>query len=290
MDFERHATLLFCAKSANVQGTWRGGSRKALMSGNDMRMADKVEQISQEQELLFKEIKKLAINKGYDSESLEPIADGVVDVSSYVKSKRRLMWVLKEAYDCFDENNMPWGGGWRFFSEEQSCAPSVVNGSPTFRKIAYTSGILADDAFDRYESMPWLSETPELCKVLRRIAYINTGKMPGGLRTSGDRLLACYSEWRDVLWKQIKLYDPDVLIFAGTLDVYAKDMGIDLSRSLKTYSYEGTSYVDVYSWNGKGVFYAYHPASFTNQEKYVDLLVDAVRDFEKENGSMKKGE
>jgi hypothetical protein len=43
-----------------------------------------------------------------------PIHDGVADLEGYLASSPRIMWILKEPYDDFNENGEPVGGGWSY--------------------------------------------------------------------------------------------------------------------------------------------------------------------------------
>ena len=51
----------------------------------------------------------------YNAENIKPIYDGVCDLEGYLKSEIKVMWMLKEAYDDFDESGMPKGGGWEIY-------------------------------------------------------------------------------------------------------------------------------------------------------------------------------
>ena len=55
-------------------------------------------------------IQTRAVELGY-SENLLPIYDGVVDAAGYLAARPKVLWILKEPYDDFDENGNPWGGG-----------------------------------------------------------------------------------------------------------------------------------------------------------------------------------
>jgi hypothetical protein len=44
-----------------------------------------------------------------DSDKIGPIYDGIVDNEVYQAADIKVMWVLKEPYDCFDEAGQPYG-------------------------------------------------------------------------------------------------------------------------------------------------------------------------------------
>ena len=115
-----------------------------------------------------------------------------------------------------------------------------------------------------------------MAESLLRVCYLNTGKMPAATTTSREQLQKIHGEWRDSVLDQVKLADPDLLIFGGTLDVWAADFGIDLAHPL-AHGRNGGTVVDVHSWRGKRVLYADHPAARTSREEWIDAILDAAR-------------
>jgi len=43
---------------------------------------------------------------------ISPICDGIINIEQYLKSKYKILWILKEPYDEFDKDGKPCGGGW----------------------------------------------------------------------------------------------------------------------------------------------------------------------------------
>ena len=83
---------------------------------------------------------------------------------------------------------------------------------------------------------------------------------------------------KDILFKQIALYDPDVLIVCGTdtLQVLDADFGLDLANPLQTVK-RGNAVVDVHVWRGKRLLWAPHPAARIAPGDLVDAVVEAAR-------------
>ncbi len=48
-----------------------------------------------------------------ENDKAEPIIDGIVDISGYLQSKPKILWILKEPYDD-EEGGIASGGGWHF--------------------------------------------------------------------------------------------------------------------------------------------------------------------------------
>ena len=231
------------------------------------------------QATLQEKILRRAGELGYDTEKIEPIYDGVADAAAYLNAKPRLMWILKEPYDNWDNNGNPCGGGWTILKdigENGKTLAQVVNGNLALRNVAYAShAILSGIA--SYAEEPWIADAPtEYERTLRIIAFVNVGKMPAGRKTSNGRLFACYGQWKDILFKQIGLYDPDILVFGNTLQCFAPDMGIELSKPIRSATC-GDSTADIHFWRGKRLLWAPHPAAVLPPRHWVDSILEAVR-------------
>lgn len=225
-------------------------------------------------------IQTRAIELGYDSARVEPIYDGVVDAEGYLKTKLKVLWILKEPYDDFDANEIPQGGGWTMFKDfdKEGRLAATLNRNAALRNVTYASYAILN-GMDSYSKLPWITDKPEMYEsALRRVAYCNIGKMPGQTTTSTAWLKKIASEWKDILFEQIDLYDPDVIIVCGTdtLQVLNGDMGLDLSNPKRTVK-QGKSVVDIHTWRGKRLIWAPHPAAHIRPEDWVNSVIKAAR-------------
>ena len=213
----------------------------------------------------------------YDPAKIKPIYDGVVDWDGYLKAPLKVCWVLKEPYDDKDDEGNPAGGGWTMFKNfvKEGRLAETVNANPALRNVACVSWALLSSV-TRHTEIPRIPDKPEVAESLLRVCYLNTGKMPAATTTSREQLQKIHGEWRDIVLDQIKLADPDLLIFGGTLDVWAADFGIDLAHPL-SHGRSGASVVDVHTWRGKRILYADHPAVHKPPENWVDALLEAAR-------------
>lgn len=224
-------------------------------------------------------IQARAIELGYDPKKVEPIYDGVVDAEGYLKTKPKVLWILKEPYDDFDANGMPQGGGWTMFKDVAAVKTLAesVNANAALRNVTYASYAILK-GIDSYAELPWITDKPqEYEKTIKSIAYCNIGKMPGQTTTSTTWLKKVADDWKDILFKQIDLYNPDVIIVCGTdtLQVLNGDMGLDLSNPKRTVK-QGRSVVDIHSWRGKRLIWAPHPAARIPPEDWVNSVIKAV--------------
>ena len=233
-------------------------------------VSKQIEEMTSGQEALHCEIKKLAQIKGLSSKVLAPIYDGVAKIEDYLNSSPKLMWVLKEPYAYFDEDDNPIGGG-DFIMDgllEQEGHTLKESLPLTVQRVIYaTYGIFTDY---KYDDMGWYYE-PETYKYMLQIAYINLSKMPAG-KKSGS-MTTKYQIWKDIILKQIDLYKPEVMIFGYTFQDIKDDIGVKDEDRILT----GNGWVDIYRKDNRLYVDAYHPGIPGSDRKYVNTIVENVR-------------
>ena len=232
---------------------------------------EKEETLSNLLEKVKEEIITNAKSLGLSSDDLEPITDGIVDIKKYLHSKYKIMWVLKEPYDDVDEQGKPCGGGWDMsegFRNSDGTVKESAKSNKTWLMMAYTTyGIQYNIHYDDMDSI-WKNE--EILECLMGTAYINISKMPNLTNSNRTNLYSCYNIWKDVLFKQIEICNPDIIIFGGNIAPFWSDLqrdGIVFARHRDA--------IDVYSYKGKKIIKAYHP----NQRRikwcvYADSIID----------------
>lgn len=237
------------------------------------------ERLEAAQRALYDKIARRAVALGFDPETIEPVYDGVADPSGYLAAKPRLMWILKEPYDGWDAAGNPCGGGWTIlkdFGGDGKTLAEVANGNTALRNVAYASRALLDGVAS-YADLPWISDDlTTYDRALRSVAFLNVGKMPSGQTTSDAKLAACYADWKNVLFRQIDLYDPEIIVFGNTLPCFAPDLGLDLSKSIRSATHGGST-VDIHFWRGKRLLWAPHPSAVLPPRDWVDSILEAAR-------------
>ena len=229
------------------------------------------------QAALHERIRARAVELGFDAGRVAPIYDGVVDADGYLATNPRVMWILKEPYDDWDEDGAPCGGGWTMFKDFGGGADlaKAVNRTAALRNVAYASYAL-QHGVSAYADLPWISECPEVAESLLRTAFVNVSKMPALPSTDESRLGHRYEDWKDILFDQIELYDPTVIVFGNTFHRFAPDMGLSPAEPVKKIRVGGSS-VDVHEWRGKRLLWAPHPAAHIPPAEWVDSVLVAVR-------------
>lgn len=223
-----------------------------------------VEELKLKQEEMHELIKKHAEELGLSNDKTKPILDGVYDESAYLDAPLRIMWIMKEAYDDKDEYGNVCGGGWNIFD--------IIDDNKPFPKswsnIIYTTyGIFMGlNKIDMYT----ISQEPSMKDVMTKIAYINLNKMPAH-KTSSDTLLEeSYQQWQKILFAQIELYKPEVIIFGNTFKFFKEDLigKDDLQPQFDNVGINSQLYIK----DGIKMIDAYHPAAI-GVSSYVDSII-----------------
>src|SRR5687768_12307014 len=159
------------------------------------------------------------IRKIHSNTGLHPICDGIVDPVTYSSSDKKILWILKEVNSPEDD------GGWdmREAIRNLKTESGLKKGwDKTFSSIVYVSyGIIYKK---NWSEIPYLYDDPSIIDVLNKIAYINVKKVPGGSRTSPTELQLAYVVNRELLWDQIRVINPDIIIFGGTFYLFEIDI------------------------------------------------------------------
>lgn len=159
------------------------------------------------------------------NENLCPIYDGIVNEEKYINAAYKILWILKEPYDDYDEKGNVIGGDW--------CLADALNKSPqgfskvkTWQQVIYVShGIL--NGFPKFNNMDYYYEQ-SMYEVLRSIAFINLKKTPGHTSTPHHVLFEAYTKYKSILLEQVEKYEPEIIIGGNTLFYFYTDSKSDL--------------------------------------------------------------
>lgn len=217
--------------------------------------------LAQKQESLKFKVDEIAKANNLSTPELYPIYDGVCDFSGYEKSELKVMWVLKEPYDEL-EGDIPSGGGWSI--PEHCFIKDDAWKNPAWKNIIYVMyGFLNNKTWN---DINWLRNEPSMAEVLKQIAYINVSKMPALTDSKDAEIAAAYKIWKPLLFEQIKMYSPDVIIFCNTFSYFQNDI-IDAT----TTKLSSSEMIDVYKKNNVYLLDCYHPSR--KGQEYVDTII-----------------
>jgi hypothetical protein len=197
----------------------------------------------------------------------EPITDGIVNIEKYIGSKYKICWVLKEPYDEDDGT----GGGWSLTRDVLAKEDFSQGGSPTWQPMIYVTYSLLNN-FIPYSEMDSINDDPEMSNILKHIAFININKMPAFHRSNDNDISKKYVSWRPLLHWQLKIYNPQIIIFGNTFQHFKKDLNIRDSEI------KNRNYVDYVVRDKKIYAHAYHPAQTQiSREDYVQGIINVVK-------------
>lgn len=192
------------------------------------------------------------------------ISDGVMQIDEYFSKEIRLAWIIKEAYEEKDGT----GGGWSYFDLYDKANFDITNHS-LFRKIIKTSYSIHND-FIKGENMDEIDF--EMKQIIKKVAIINTQKLPAKnySRTNGKDLKESINKYSDLLERQLKLINPNVIIFGGTFQYYKDLLKFEDSEIVK-------GNVKYISKGDKLYIDAYHPSYWQiSEEEYVNYIASVV--------------
>jgi hypothetical protein len=237
-----------------------------------------VEQLQKGQDLMNQEIIDYAKEKGLSNDNFMPISDGVASIEQYLASSPRIMWILKEPYDKKDEVNNPKGGGWSI-PEECFEIDKIDWKIRSWQPIIYSMyGLYNNLSRKEMDSI----DNNSMANILRQIAYININKMPALTHSSQSSIGNHYQEWKPILFKQIELYKPEVMIFGGTLDYFWPDLFAKSlnAKAMHQYEIDNHYYLSAYKTENEVlVLQVDHPSAPINKTHYVTSIIEAIKKF-----------
>jgi hypothetical protein len=228
-----------------------------------------LEELTQAQKKLHEEIQQFAEKHCLANDNICPIYDGVENIEAYLKSPLKIMWLLKEPYD---ED----GGGWNISAAYKNEAGKK---KATYRRMAAATFGFTNNMY--YEQIRKMSGEIDIFPSLDSIAYINLSKMPGNNRTSSASAKAYYTLWKDILHKQINVYNPDVIIFGGTMNFFEFSKEPHLFDTYFNSDVNPDCKAKIYQHENRWSISIYHPSAIVSDEVYIDLLIDSLKTIQK---------
>lgn len=242
------------------------------------------EKLRVEQEKIIEEIYEIAKANGLSNDHISPIPDGIYDISKYIISEPKIMWILKEPYDDLDENDNPIGGGW-FLNDAFDNENAWKN--RTWQPIIYIVHGIKNRCM--WQDMDWIRDDISMVDRLKEIAYINLSKMPN--RTDSDDNYVhdeFLKYWKGIVNKQILLYKPDVIICGNTYWMLSDSLQLDVLSS-ESININGVNIANVHKTKDYTIIDTYHPnqkVKNLTREQYVNTIIEiALKNHKDGNAS-----
>lgn len=192
--------------------------------------------------------------------------DGVANLTKYINTKPRVMFVMKESNDyygsmrCLHSNNT------------DNVIHNYVNWRRSYQKLLYVAhGILKQTYL--WNDMEDLEDdgTIEGFFHLDEIAFINLKKICGGGKANLNEVWEEYHKARPIIEEQIEYLAPDIIINCSRiLDFFKHQVGNHEIKKLEFCEYALVG--------ERLIINAYHPNSRVNDQWYVDTILNIVRE------------
>ena len=126
------------------------------------------------------------------------------------------MWILKEPWHLYTASGNPKGGDWYFTKHFNT--PEVWKDQEMWKVMIQINYGIRNNL--KWSELDFIDNKPEMSEELKKIAYINVGKMPAQPVSPDGHMLDCYNTWAEIIHKQIELYSPNVIIFGKTFEYF----------------------------------------------------------------------
>lgn len=222
-------------------------------------------------EAIKEEIRKMPPENGR-----EPILDGITNTEFYADAPKKILFILKEAYDVAEDGSVAQGGWDHCTYLDCKLSYDELKHIKTHKRISkLVPCILKNYLFSEFKKAKLPED--EIMKAFRSIAWVNVGKYPApkGEKTSPGPLQKAYNFWKSILFKQIEGYKPEIIIFGGTFYLFKEDLmnNFGLKEVIAPWVFRD-NLNRLYISTG-------HPAQpqYTDQE-YIDSIINAIRTVE----------
>ncbi|MBP7497640.1 MAG: hypothetical protein KA792_08265, partial [Bacteroidales bacterium] len=123
-----------------------------------------------------------------------------------------------------------------------------------------------------WEKLEWITDDTTMIDILKKIAFINIKKIPGGERTYEPAVWWDYEKNKEIVLKQINYYKPDIIICGNTLRYLLKDLQINEKDLVQL---DSVKYI---IRDNTIIINAYHPQQTRiTKEKYFNDIINAVK-------------
>lgn len=229
----------------------------------------KFEEIIEEQLNRFEQQVELPFIKDLE-QHMSFVRDGIVNLKKYLDASVKILWILKEANS--PDNSIGYDMRPCLATLHSEKNPNNIHPDwrYTWTRVAYTTyGIFEKK---NRTNIPNISgNAQEVLKYMPNIAHINIKKFAGNSKTNDKEIRVFFDQYRSLLYEQIEIINPDVIIFGGTFKYFS-----DYFKN-KEKIYE---WPPVYQSNNKLLIDTCHPNGIRGfrmtDQQYCDHIINTV--------------
>ncbi|MCU0351834.1 MAG: hypothetical protein MUF43_13565 [Flavobacterium sp.] len=227
------------------------------------------------QDNIDKEIKYKYNYKSLIEEELHPNLDGIICMDKYLKSQKKILWILKETNGGFDSEHESWNAREGLYEKfNKSNCPDMHYNYQTYDKMVYVSKMILENL--EWSKIQNRKNNPEITQILHHTAIINLKKIPGSSKANDKTILKYYKQYKDIIWKQIDYMKPDIVICAGTFWIMENDIK-KICNNKPTNKNDKYTHSLFDSGNERLYLNVYHPQYFkVTQEDYCTSIYKSV--------------
>ncbi|MCX6640935.1 MAG: hypothetical protein NTW14_10725 [bacterium] len=200
------------------------------------------------------------------------VRDGIINFKEWGEAPIKVLWILKEPVckkGTSYNGRQYWGnlGAHQKYGHWKNTARSMIEVSYGILKFAESGKVLP------YNKVTVDYDKEPKVFTLQQVAIINVNKLPGPSRTSPSKLKKAFKEFKQVISKQLKYIDPDIVIGGYTLHLKFPGQ-TNFNQTDRRFSHEE---------NGKLWLNAYHPAQtkISHEEYYSSIISKAKKWWKK---------
>ena len=203
--------------------------------------------------------------------------DGIINIEEYLKSPIKILWILKEVND---------EDGYNQREEFDRLVNTIIetkslsntnrkNWWPTMDPIIYVSYQILN-GFKTWQEVDYIKNSPLMVSILKKIAYINLKKEPGGSVSQDARIASGYGKSKEIIKAQIDFIKPDVIIGGNTIKYLRNDYNLTSFEKTEGFNLE-------YAITENCLFIdSYHPQFLSRQHEdfkgdYINEIVKIVK-------------
>ncbi|MDO4701256.1 MAG: hypothetical protein Q4A47_01385 [Erysipelotrichaceae bacterium] len=220
------------------------------------------------------------------------VPDGVIDEASFLKAEKKILFLLKEVNG---------GDGWDLRNfVNKNCREDDNDNKPRIQTwdnvYRWTRAILESNSIC-WKDVENVEREQHREEILKKIAVMNVKKTSGGSSADGTELKKATKANKEVLRKQIELYDADYIVCGYTHEYFDMlDYLTEEDKKTKGYVYFPEAVgdrKDLYSSyfikkdKKQAIVYVYHPQSYINHQDLFDVLLKTVKEIEEKLENVK---
>ncbi len=209
-------------------------------------------------------------------ENLFPNLDGIIDIERYLKSPRKIIWVLKDTNGAPDESKKKcWDA--RIGLKDKFDAPAnpcMHYNATTYNRMVYAMQMVLNNK-NWEEDISWVKNDPSSVDILNNVGIINIKKIPGGPNINSKILQEYYDRDKSIIWDQLNSYKPDIVICGGTFNLLESDIdGFDPKMVKK--SKDDLTYTFFDKINNRLFLNVFHPAHKVDSGNYATSIAQSI--------------